>query len=68
MEKLTGSNNYQSWKFNMEMLLIHEELYDCIDVDEATSLPKEKSATKLQSSKGQPAPRKPGLGGGKGKI
>lgn len=32
VEKLRGSENYGQWKFAMKMLLIHEELHDCIEL------------------------------------
>ncbi|XP_069358848.1 uncharacterized protein [Maniola hyperantus] len=34
IEKLKGIENYNSWKFHMRMLLIHEELWDCIERDD----------------------------------
>ena len=33
MEKLEGSSNYCNWKFLMQMYLMHEDLWDCIETD-----------------------------------
>lgn len=33
MEKLKGMEDYNNWKFVMKMILMHEDLYECIMVD-----------------------------------
>lgn len=33
LEKLRGLENYTNWKFQMKMLLIHEDLWDCVQDD-----------------------------------
>lgn len=36
VEKLKGLEDYNNWKFMLKMILIHEDLYDCVkdDIDE----------------------------------
>ncbi|XP_028173293.1 uncharacterized protein LOC114362196 [Ostrinia furnacalis] len=31
IERLKGAENYSTWKFSMRMVLIHEELWDCVE-------------------------------------
>lgn len=33
IEKLKGAENYSTWKFTMRMLLIHEELWNCVEAE-----------------------------------
>jgi hypothetical protein len=30
-EKLNGSDNYNNWKFLMELCLVHEDLWECVE-------------------------------------
>jgi hypothetical protein len=31
IEKLKGTSNYNNWKYAMQMCLIHEDLWECVD-------------------------------------
>jgi len=49
IEKLEGSKNYGNWKFAMQMYLMHEDLWDCIDIDETGNV-KNKDSKKEQKA------------------
>ncbi|KAJ8704351.1 hypothetical protein PYW08_013075 [Mythimna loreyi] len=42
VEKLKGAENYSTWKFTMRMLLIHEELWDCVEAEPKVDCDKKK--------------------------
>lgn len=50
-EKLDGQNNYNTWKFFMELYLIHEDLWDSVTSheDEATENPENKKGSTCPS-------------------
>uniref|UniRef100_A0A2H1WMK4 SFRICE_021333 n=1 Tax=Spodoptera frugiperda TaxID=7108 RepID=A0A2H1WMK4_SPOFR len=41
-EKLKGAENYSTWKFTMHMLLIHEELWNCVEAEPSEDSDKKK--------------------------
>lgn len=50
-EKLTGVSNYSNWKFLMQMYLIHEDLWDCIEESISTAgTPKNVDTRKQQKA------------------
>lgn len=36
LEKLRGVNDYHNWKFQMKMILVHEDLWECVEPSETT--------------------------------
>ena len=47
IQKLTGRDNFSTWKFAMEAYLQHEELWDCIQCDTCDSKKDTKARTKI---------------------
>lgn len=39
IEKLHGVQDYHNWKFAMKMILVHEDLWECIEPTDATAKP-----------------------------
>lgn len=44
IEKLRGMEDYNNWKFHMKMLLMHEDLYECIESDNTKDVKKNQKA------------------------
>lgn len=42
IEKLRGVQDYHNWKFAMKMILVHEDLWECIEPSKADTKPDEK--------------------------
>ncbi|CAK9809139.1 hypothetical protein ANTQUA_LOCUS5901 [Anthophora quadrimaculata] len=48
IEKLSGRENYATWRFAMQMYLQHEELWDCIESGSGTDVKRDtKAKTKI---------------------
>ena len=44
IEKLTGRENYPTWKFSVQTYLEHEELWDCVKSSDGVDLKKDTKA------------------------
>lgn len=47
IDKLRGIDNYTSWKFMMKMILIHEDLWDCVADDKVDVKKNQKAQAKI---------------------